>query len=269
MTTLLLRALGGLAMSCVIAWVARRRRSLAPSGAAAAVGVGTAIAIGGGAWWFAALVLFFVTSTLLGRVGRAHKEAVKREFEKGDTRDAWQVLANGGAAAAAALVAAVAPSPLCSAAFLGALATANGDTWATELGVLSRGDPISPVSLQRVPRGTSGAVSLLGLAATVAGAALIGALAALGPGAFGLPAWRGALAAIIGGVVGALGDSLLGATLQAGFHCEVCDRNTEGALHHCGAATRHERGLAWFDNDWVNAAATLVGALAAIAVALF
>ena len=53
--------------------------------------------------WFATLMAFFATSTLLGRVGAARKAVIKREFEKGDARDAWQVLANGGVATAAAL----------------------------------------------------------------------------------------------------------------------------------------------------------------------
>src|SRR5439155_21605655 len=155
------RALAGAIASAAIAGCAWWRGSLSRSGAAAATAVGTCIFAGGGAAWFAALVTFFVTSTLLGRVGRARKAAAKREFSKGDTRDAWQVLANGGAAAAAALGALLVPSPYWSAAFLGALATANGDTWATELGVLSRGEPfvLRGFSLVRVPRGTSGAVS--------------------------------------------------------------------------------------------------------------
>src|SRR5258708_3495548 len=80
--------------SLVIAALAWWRGALSLSGAAAALLVGTAVWAGGGAAWFAALMIFFVTSTALGRVGRAAKEATKREFSKGDRRDALQVLAN-------------------------------------------------------------------------------------------------------------------------------------------------------------------------------
>jgi uncharacterized protein (TIGR00297 family) len=256
----------GIAASAVVAGLALLRGALSLSGALAALLVGSAIWAGGGGVWFAALMAFFVTSTLLGRVGRARKEATKREFSKGDRRDAWQVLANGGVAAAAALGAALHPwaghDHLWSALFVGALATANGDTWATELGVLSRAEPISLVRFRRVPRGTSGAVSPLGLAATLAGAALIGGVCAVGVGSGG-GAWQ-IVVATIAGTAGSLGDSLLGATVQSRFHCPRCDKETEGSRHHCGALTTPSGGVGWFGNDAVNLAATLVGALVAL-----
>jgi uncharacterized protein (TIGR00297 family) len=257
----LIQAALSLLASAAIAAFALRRRSLAPSGAAAALVIGACIGTGGGAAWFAVLVTFFVTSTALGKVGRARKEAVKREFSKGDTRDAWQALANGGVAAAAALGMLLMPSPVWAAAFVGAMATANGDTWATELGVLSAGEPFSLVRLRRVPRGTSGAVSGLGMAATVAGALTIGLVAAAGAAHFRLHVVRLIAIALVAGTAGSLADSLLGATVQAGYHCPVCDRASESEEHHCGTVASHVRGLSWFGNDAVNAAATLLGAL--------
>jgi uncharacterized protein (TIGR00297 family) len=245
----------GAVLSGAIAGFAWRRGSLSGSGALAALGVGTAIWAGGGWVWFASLFLFFVTSTALGRVGRARKEQTKREFEKGDRRDAWQVFANGGVAALAALGAALFPWDGWAPLFVGALATANGDTWATELGVLSQREPLSLIRLRRVPRGTSGAVSPLGMAATLLGAALMG-LPFLSP--------RMLLMAAAAGTAGSLADSLLGATVQTRFHCPQCDRQTEGPRHHCGAATEYAGGWRGFGNDAVNLTATVVGALLAL-----
>lgn len=262
-TSPLLRAGISLLASAGIAGFAYRRGSLSRSGAAGALLVGTCIGTGGGAGWFAVLAAFFFTSTALGKVGRARKEAVKREFSKGDTRDLWQALANGGVAAGAAIGMLAAPSAAWAGAFLGAMATANGDTWATELGVLSGGEPISLVRLRRVPRGTSGAVSALGMGATAAGALLIGAVGAAASGADGMGGIRPVYAcgiALAAGTLGSLADSLLGATLQAGYHCAACGRDSESERHHCGADAAHVRGLAWFDNDAVNAVATLLGA---------
>lgn len=260
-TDLLARAGLSLLGSAAIAGFAYRRGSLSASGAGAALVVGTCIGAGGGAVWFAVLFAFFVTSTALGKVGRARKEAVKREFSKGDTRDAWQAIANGGVAAAAAVGMLVWPSPVWGAAFLGAMATANGDTWATELGVLSAGEPISLVRLRRVPRGTSGAVSGLGMAATAGGALTVGLVAAAGAADFGGSVLRVIAIAAIAGTMGSLADSLLGATVQSGYHCAACDRASEGERHHCGATARHVKGVRWFDNDVVNGVATLIGAL--------
>ncbi|HMJ12504.1 MAG TPA: DUF92 domain-containing protein [Polyangiaceae bacterium] len=258
----------GFILSLAIAAVAVRRGSLSRSGGAAAVLIGTGIYAGGGGAWFFALVTFFVSSTLLGRVGRARKATIKREFEKGDTRDAKQALANGGIALLCSLAMLVSGNLAWSGAFVGALSTANADTWATELGVLSRGEPLSLTRFKHVPRGTSGAISALGLVATAGGALAIGLVAAAAHQAFMLSSARLLILALAAGVVGSLTDSLLGATLQGGYHCAACDRSCEGGVHHCGHRTRHVRGLRWLDNDCVNLAATLMGAAVGALIAV-
>ncbi|MEZ4451355.1 MAG: DUF92 domain-containing protein [Nannocystaceae bacterium] len=247
----------GAALSGGIALAAWRRGSLSSTGVTAALFVGAAIYLGGGLAWYAALMAFFVTSTLLGRLGAAHKERVRRHYEKGETRDGWQVLANGGIAAACALAQRLLPEVDLTAAFVGALATANGDTWATELGVLGNRPPLLVTTLRRVPAGTSGAISGFGVTATILGGAVIGAV-------IGLAGWRDLGAwLVVGGVsgcLGALADSVLGATVQAGYRCLACDRACEAPRHHCGRRARHVKGLRWCTNDVVNVLATLVGA---------
>jgi uncharacterized protein (TIGR00297 family) len=266
---LAVRVTFGALFSSLIAVVALQRGSLSRSGAAAALAVGTVIYLGGGGAWFAALLTFFATSTLLGRLGRARKFAIKHDFEKGDTRDAWQALANGGVATLCALGMLLLPDARWSAAFIASLAAANGDTWATEIGTLSRRDPFSLTRLRRVPRGSSGAVSLLGLLATALGGAAVGLVAALNPDAFGLSPAELLTCGLLGGVLGSLLDSLLGATLQAEYHCPRCETNTEGRRHRCGTATRLVRGFHWFGNDFVNLSATLFGAGLGWLTALF
>lgn len=179
-------------------------------------------------------------------------------MEKGDERDARQVIANGGVFAAAALGYLLFPSPGWCAIGAGALAASNADTWATEIGTLAGADPVSIISWQRVPPGTSGGISLIGTAGGVCGALFIAAVAALAnwPVPFTVVA--------LGGIAGALADSLLGATLQARRWCDVCSKSTERLIHSCGAYTRHAGGVAGFDNDAVNFACSGVGALIAL-----
>jgi len=260
---LLTRLALGLIFSGLIAAFALRRGSLSRSGAGAALAIGTCIYVGGGDAWFLALVSFFVTSTLLGKVGKARKAAIKREFEKGDTRDALQALSNGGVAALCALGMAGAPHPAWAAGFVAALATATGDTWATELGVLSRAEPWSLLSLRRVPRGTSGAVSGFGVLATLLGGTAIGVVAGCGAASFDMSPFALITLGAVSGLCGSMLDSLLGATLQRGFRCDHCARDTEGLTHGCGRDARHVRGFLWFDNDVVNLSATLGAAVVA------
>ncbi|KAJ1559645.1 hypothetical protein HK405_009851, partial [Cladochytrium tenue] len=104
------------------------------------------------------------------------------------------------------------------AAYVAHYACCSGDTWASELGVLARGQPRLLTTLRRVPPGTNGAVSMVGTAASLAGGAVIGAAAAAALLLSGCPDRAAALALVaIGaasGLVGSLIDSLLGATLQ-------------------------------------------------------
>lgn len=258
----------GFLASAAITAVALSRGSLSRSGGAAAVVIGTAIYAGGGPSWFGVLFVFFVTSTGLGKVGAKRKADAKREFDKSDTRDAWQVLANGGAAAACAIAFGATGFQGWAGAFVGAMAAANADTWATELGVLSRRKPWLPWPLGRVPRGTSGAVSPAGLAASAGGALAIGVAAAVSPAAYNTSSGLLLAAALLGGMAGSLSDSLLGASLQAGFHCPRCHRRSESPVHFCGTDAPHVRGLRWLNNDGVNLAATALGAFSGGALVL-
>jgi uncharacterized protein (TIGR00297 family) len=179
---------------------------------------------------------------------------------KAGRRDAMQVLANGAVFAVTAVVAGQMSLPAAtffSAAALGALAAASADTLATEIGTLAGGQPRSLISWRPVPPGTSGGVTLAGSLAMVGGALLI----AIGSRALGLGS--AVLAAAVGGVAGALADSLIGAVLQERRYCARCDLATEQRLHDCGATTSLAGGVAWLDNDLVNLCATLVGATVA------
>ncbi|HEX9129893.1 MAG TPA: DUF92 domain-containing protein [Gemmatimonadaceae bacterium] len=245
-------------LSAFVALAARGTRALATSGAIAGAMVGT-ISIAAGWSWGALLLSLFLSGSALSRLGERKKaERVGPIVEKGGERDAGQVLANGGVFALAALGFLSAPSPIWYAMGVGALAASSADTWATEIGTLEGGDPISIISGRRVAPGTSGGITLVGTAAGVGGALFIGAVAALAN-------WPVPFTAVaLGGVAGALADSLLGATLQSQRWCDLCATATERLVHSCGTPTRHASGLVGFDNDAVNAACSTVGALVAL-----
>jgi uncharacterized membrane protein len=54
------------------------------------------------------------------------------------------------------------------------------------------------------------------------------------------------------------------------YYCPADRKETEKhPLHTCGTATVHTRGWKWLDNDWVNFACGLSGALLALLGQLF
>lgn len=207
-------------------------------------------------------MIYFVSSVALTRYRASAKVAyTSGVVAKGGPRDAIQVLANGGVFALAGLLWLVTGWDGWRALGVGALAAAASDTWATEIGTLARHQPRSLVTWGHVPTGTSGGVSAPGLAAAVAGAAFV-ALAAL---ALGWPR-NVAAAALAGGVAGSTIDSLIGATVQQRRWCDRCNASTERAIHACGATTRIVGGIAWLDNDVVNALSTVTGGLLGLLV---
>ncbi len=266
------RLLLGLFFSIGIGLLAYRRRSLSRSGVAGAVVTGTTtFGLGGWAWGLS-LIFFFVSSSLFSHFRARDKAAIAEDkFSKGSQRDIGQVAANGGMATLLALGYGITSSPLrrelLQAGYVGVIATATADTWATELGVLSPHPPRLITTGALTTPGTSGGVTSLGT-----GAAALGALAS-GLFFWSLQRCRRSLlvlplVALISGIIGNFFDSFLGATTQAMFYCPVCAKETERQSHNCGTRTRPLRGLPWMTNDTVNFLSTLVGGLVAMLLQL-
>lgn len=264
--TLLLFPLAYL-LAATIGYLGYRGHALTRGGAVAACLVGGTVFGFGGLGFAVLLVLFFASSSLLSffKASSSGKRKAAKTFDKGGTRDAWQVAANGGVAALAAFLLYFSPSPFSDfflGAFLGALGAATADTWATEVGVLSPQQPRLVSTFARVQAGTSGGVTWLGTAAAVAGALFIGSGAMLLSGVWPQHSrFMLLVAAVVGGTAGSFADSLLGATLQAGYYCPACEEPTESRLHRCGTTTQLVRGYSRLNNDLVNLLATLVGAV--------
>jgi uncharacterized protein (TIGR00297 family) len=156
------------------------------------------------------------------------------------------------------------------AAFIGAMATVNADTWATEIGVLSAHQPRMITTGKPVQVGTSGGVTILGTTATAAGGIFISLMAivfALLAGDSSLSPSLIFITGTVSGLAGALFDSLLGATVQAIYFCDNCKKETEKTLHTCGKPTRMIRGWKWLDNDLVNFTSSIIGAAVAAGLA--
>ena len=187
-----------------------------------------------------------------------------------------QVIANGAVAVFLAALYHAFPHPAVFVSFVAVVAVSNADTFATELGILSKSKPFLITTFKRVENGASGAISVLGTAAEAAGAFLI-AVAALAllyaSGETQSLAVNPLLFLAIvtfSGLLGAMADSFFGATTQAMYYCKACGKQTEKTpLHSCGQKTEFKRGIRWVDNDVVNLFSTIVGGLAAAGLWLF
>ncbi|MHA0857405.1 DUF92 domain-containing protein [Paenibacillus sp. CMAA1364] len=257
----------GALCALIVSSVAYWRQSLSGSGAIAAMIMGTTYFAVGGLFWFGILLVFFGSSSIISKFRQHDKENMEKSYAKTGRRDAGQVLANGGLGMLLCILNAIWPSPGWAMLFIGVMATVTADTWATEIGSLSRKPPRSVLNAKVLPVGTSGGVSLLGSAAAATGGAMIGGFAWFFET---LLAWDlqfhtlllWIIIGLVSGLAGAFTDSILGASIQVMYQCQECGKEVE-VVQHCGQATTKIRGWIRMNNDVVNLTSSIVGGIVA------
>ncbi|KAJ3381376.1 hypothetical protein HDU84_005148 [Entophlyctis sp. JEL0112] len=245
-----------LLLYAALAYDGLRKKSLSISGAIAAAAVCLPTFSHPSYLFMIVLLTFYYSSSKFTKVGSETKQSLEEDFRVGGQRTALQVFSNGFtgtlivcmhyvlvvhenkgtmdglcfadgrsewlAKLNTALIAAYIGYDLdlsgdCLILF-SHYACCAGDTWASELGILSPGLPVLITSFKQVPRGTNGGVSLIGLAASIVGGAFVaavGSLAFLGSSCFDSHlVWNVTVVGAVCGLTGSLIDSILGATLQ-------------------------------------------------------
>ncbi len=178
--------------------------------------------------------------------------------KKSGARDIVQVLANALAATAAIIIGKLTDEPLFFAVYTAALAECLADSLASDVGVLSKKDPIDILRFRRIKRGMSGGVSVLGTSAALAGSLSMALFSIIFTG-FDL---RYFLVILLTPMLGMLADSIMGSLVQAKFTCIKCGRITEKTVH-CGEPTRLSGGLRLINNDTVNILSNFITATVA------
>ncbi|WP_075982304.1 DUF92 domain-containing protein [Bacillus massilinigeriensis] len=230
-------------------------RLLTKSGMFAAMIVGFIVYFSIGIKGFILMGVFFISSSVWSKYKRMQKNKIEEKHAKGSRRDMLQVFANGGMASLACLIYIVSKDPLWIIVYCSAIACSNSDTWASEIGSLSRNSPIYVRNFRKVEPGTSGAVSMLGTFAAFCGALLIAVISYL---LFHLTVLTASVILIFG-FLGNVIDTILGAFFQARYSCIQCGLSTEKTVH-CGKKTRIEEGFTWLNNDMVNFLASFAAA---------
>ncbi|OQV20293.1 putative Transmembrane protein 19 [Hypsibius exemplaris] len=262
-----------------------KRKSLSWTGALASYIAGFVVTMS--SYVFSAgLIAFFVIGSKATKVKASMKKQIEADYSEGGQRNWIQVICNGGAATGFAtlymLEAGCREKPIdfrmsyyessYALAVLGALACCCGDTLASELGsVWSKGDPRLITSFRRVPRGTNGGISLVGLLVSLAGGLIIGLVFLLmtllcltgyairsSP-----PQYPVVLVGGICGLVGSLIDSYLGALFQ------FSGIDEQGrVVNRPGPGVKRINGVVMLDNHAVNFISVAITALMAPRVGL-
>ncbi|NYB51261.1 MAG: TIGR00297 family protein [Methanobacteriaceae archaeon] len=184
----------------MIGLITYARKALDLLGSIFMIIMGVIIIFAAGVNWLFLIFLFLI----LGVAFTRYKHDYKKEIGVYEgTRTIKNVVSNG-------IVAFVMAAFGNYAGFIGSIATATSDTMASEVGVVST--PRLITNFKKVPPGTDGGISVLGTAAGILGAALIG-LAAYILGVYP-DLTRTMLIAVVAGTFGCFVDSILGAVLE-------------------------------------------------------
>ena len=216
--------------------------------------------------WFG--LVFLLTAYLtIALADHFLKDRTKSIFnsinKKSGPRDFIQVAANGLPATVCILLYALTDHRAFLVAFAAALTEALADSIASDVGVLSKKEPVSICRFRRIPKGLSGGVSLLGSLSSLAATVFCGAIYFLF-----FRSWQEAIAVVLLGNLGCLIDSILGDLLQEKFRCPQCGKLTEKS-QHCDVQTVHATGIPHLDNCMVNLISNALTALAAVLILLW
>jgi uncharacterized protein (TIGR00297 family) len=216
------------------------------------------VIFGLGGWkWTVPILVFFLFSSLLSKL-KGNKPAIAEKYiEKSTPRNHIQVLANGGAGGILVILNYFFPLELFYVVFVSSIAAVCADTWSTEIGTFKQAATVNILSFKKIQQGMSGGISFPGTIGGVLGASII---------AFSSLLWLGlkhinyVIFIIFAGIIGNLFDSILGASLQAKYKCNICSIITEKSFH-CGQNSLLIKGFNIINNDVVNFATAAVGGL--------
>ncbi|XP_076811615.1 transmembrane protein 19-like isoform X2 [Clavelina lepadiformis] len=243
------------------------KKSLTLSGIFAASVVGFVLTLAN-LCFIASILVFFLTSSKLTKFRAERKAKQDEEASEGSVRTWLNVLNNGGVPTALASLYAVEVgcketaidfddpylyvSSWLSIAVLGAVASACGDTWASEVGAaVGKGTATLITTGETVPAGTNGGVTVVGTVASACGGAVIGLTYAimnyLTTDLMHVPWFLIGLGATAG-FLGSFLDSLFGATAQySGF-----DEDSKKIVSKPRPGVKHISGVPLLNNHAVN-----------------
>lgn len=237
----------GIIISLVVAFLAYLKKSLTIDGLITATILGAVIyAFGGFVVWIA-LIMFFVSSSIITKIHERNNKDSKG-------RNALQVIANSLITSMFSIIFYITKNDMFMIASVISVAASNADTWASEIGVLSKGKTYSIITFKVVEKGISGAVSRLGTLASFVGALFIGLVFFTFYGItneISVISLFYALIITLGGFVGCLVDSYLGALVQAKYRGIQSGIITEKPFLE-GEKVVLSSGISWITNDAVN-----------------
>lgn len=237
----------------ILTIVAYFTKQLTIGGNIAAFLLGLIIILAFGFGGLSVYLFFIIGAAVLAKLNKHNKiyiEATEIQ-EKSGSRDFFQVFANGGVGFILAAIYLFFPNPIILIMFGASVAEAVSDTFAGEVGMLSRGKVVSILTGRPLKPGLSGGVSFQGTLASMIGSFLVSLLwySTYYKPAFNTLTYLAIIS--LAGFVGCILDSVLGLTIQAHYYDEEEDKLVE-IEHKDGKKLPLVRGFKLINNDIIN-----------------
>lgn len=227
----------------LVALLVLKGKKLTLDGALLGLAFSILVTLLGGNLLFTLFALYFMLITVTELICKKIKPKEKAE----KPRNIYQVFQNGFIPTAAVLVYFLTKDNLYLLVYILALSISLGDTIASTIGVLSKGNTYDIIKGKFVSPGESGGVSVLGSVSAFIYILIFAILFMLSS----LITWYEVIYLSFLAFVGVFIDSLMGSKLQMKFYCHKCLSVVEEDMH-CGEICECVSGYPFITNGMVN-----------------
>lgn len=265
MQTSLWLSISAQVFSLLVGIIAFKRHSVSTSGLIALIVISALFIWMGHITLLVVMFAMFASSSLLSHYKKSEKKEFDEVVSKTGPRDYIQALANLGVATLLLILFQFIQSEVLISALIGSVAAANADSWASEIGGISKRKPVLITTFKPVDKGISGGVTYPGTMGGIAGSLFITCVGVIFlnlsngfQGNITFLFWS----SFIAGILGFIFDSYAGAIFQSLYR----NKTTDGLTENNEGEKELVKGYHWINNDTVNFLTTLVAAIIAGAI---
>ena len=161
-------------LSTLLASFALYKNSLTTNGLITAWLLSIIITFCGGISSYIILCATFLLTIISSKISHTKDKKTFNDInQKTGKRDCFQILANVGIGTISLLIYHFSNNEIFLIAYVCVMASSTADSMASEIGVLSKQQPINICTFKKVPKGISGGITLLGLLSSLIGALII------------------------------------------------------------------------------------------------
>ena len=241
--------------SLTVGFYSFRKKSISRSGFIALIVICSFFILSDGIAWLAIIFYMFASSSIISKI-LPQQQGIVQTIAKPGGRDYVQALANLGVSICLYAVYLLKPYDFLMIGFLASIIGANADSWASEIGRLSKKTPNLITTFKPIKHGISGGITMMGTFGGILGGLFIFLLSYFtlqNKNYEFLFTKRSITVILVSGIAGLFIDSYLGAWFQALYQSKVgLNEKKEGQII---------KGFHWMTNDLVNFISTFLSAI--------